>query len=464
LRPVRSKLSVSLATVFGDRQRPETEHALATNILADYASDAPDQLAELLMVSDPKAYLSLFPVAEKRAEQVMPALQAELLKKATYSWSDPPLDPSWIEPDDALVSRIESAQGMLAERFAFCQTMPLEEFLATAEGLRKSGYRPVRFRPYADGSGTRVAAVWTRDGRHWRLASGQTTNEVRRQDQRNRAKKYLPVDVAGYVTSVGDQPPERYAVLWVEAPGDDARLYVGATDDDLSEAQKPLDDAKLIPRTLHVLRSPDGRVHLSDVWGTPPSPGVTSQGYRDLFAWDYAENQALFSDRVLIDIAVSEAGKRLSAPERAQKTLKANDDDSGAVMDRARAWLRLGESDKALVALNAVLAESKDDLGALALRAIAQARLGKKEPALADLARYQNEAPERSRLYLAVVVAAEPATGLSRRQGPHGRAPGAECGGPGAPGEGRVGVASPTAQRRPARPQLHHQLAQAARG
>ena len=44
---------------------------------------------------------------------------------------------------------------------------------------------------------------------------------------------------------------------------------------------------------------------------------------------------------------------------------------------------------------------------ALELRAIAQARLGKKEPALADLARYQKDAPERSRLYLAAVVAAE---------------------------------------------------------
>ena len=95
--------------------------------------------------------MSLFPVAEKRAEQVLPVFQAELAKKATYSWNDPPLDPSWTKPDAALVSRIESAQGILAERFAFCQTMPLDEFLTTAEALRKSGYRPVRFRPYADG-------------------------------------------------------------------------------------------------------------------------------------------------------------------------------------------------------------------------------------------------------------------------------------------------------------------------
>ena len=48
-------------------------------------------------------------------------------------------------------AKIESAQGMLAERFAFCQTMPLDEFLTIAEALRPSGYRPTRFRPYAEG-------------------------------------------------------------------------------------------------------------------------------------------------------------------------------------------------------------------------------------------------------------------------------------------------------------------------
>jgi eukaryotic-like serine/threonine-protein kinase len=415
LHPVRKKLSASLATIFRDKERPETEHTLATNILADYAGDNPDRLAELLMVADPKAYLSLYPVAEKRAQKVLPVLQAELAKKASYSWNDRPLDPSWIEPNAAVVSRIESAEGMLAERFAFCQTMPLDEFLATSEALRKSGYRPVRFRTYADGTGTRVAAVWNRDGRPWRLSSGQTRDEIRRQDEKIRTEKFLPVDVAGYVTGIVGQPAERYAALWVEKSGnDDARLYLGATDDDLTEAQKPLDDAKLIPRTLQAVRSPDGRVRYSGVWGKPPSAGVSTQGYRDLFAWDFAEDQALFSDRVLVDVAVGEAGKRLSVAERtrealkrAEKTLQTKPDDLSALRARASALVRLGENDKALVAVNGVLAKSKDDSSALELRAIAQARLGKKEPALADLAKYQKDVQDRSGLFLAAVVAAE---------------------------------------------------------
>ena len=231
LRPMRGRLTAPLVSIFRDK-RPESEHTQATNILTDYASDDPDRLAELLMVSDPKAYLSLFPVAEKKAEQVLPMFRAELAKKATYSWNDPPLDPSWTKPDAALVSRIESAQGILAERFAFCQTIRLDEFLTTAEALRKSGYRPIRFRPYSDEKAVRVAGIWTRDGRPWRMSSGLTADEVRQQDERTKKDKFLPVDVAGYeTTDAAGKPADRYAALWVENTGDDdARLYVG--DDD----------------------------------------------------------------------------------------------------------------------------------------------------------------------------------------------------------------------------------------
>jgi hypothetical protein len=226
LRPVRRSLTGPLATLFQEMSHPETEHTLATNILADYARDDPDRLAELLMVSDPKAFLSLFPIVAKRAEQTLP-----VFRKATISWNDAPLDPSWTQPDNALVSQIDSAQGMLAERFAFCQTAPLHEFLNTALALRKSGYRPVRCRPYADGKVVRVAAVWTRDRRNWRISSGLTALELGQQDERNKRAQFLPVDVAGYLAIEADgKPTERYAALWVEKSGnDEARMYVGAT-------------------------------------------------------------------------------------------------------------------------------------------------------------------------------------------------------------------------------------------
>src|SRR5262249_22143856 len=161
------------------------EHALATNILADYAKDSPDLLAGLLMAADPRAFRTLFPVAERQAEKTLPVLRAEFEKTATFDWNDRPLDPSLTNPDAALADRIAAAGGLVAERFAFCQAMPLDQFLATSEALRASGYRPIRFRPYADGPAVRVAAVWTRDGRKWRIAPGLTTEEARRLDAMN---------------------------------------------------------------------------------------------------------------------------------------------------------------------------------------------------------------------------------------------------------------------------------------
>ena len=368
------------------------------------------------MVADPKAYLTLFPVAEQQAEQILPVFQAELAKKATSRWNDPPLDPSWTKPDAALVEPDRGGRGMLAERFAFCQTMPLDEFLATAEALRKSGYRPVRFRPYADGTVTRVAAVWTRDGRNWRLASGLTPDEVRQQDEKNRTEKFLPVDVAGYVATGDGKPADRYAALWVEKAGDDdARLYVGATDDDLTDVQKPLDDAKLIPRTLHALRSPDGRAAVLRRLGQAPvarrhHPGLPRPvrvGLRREPGPVQRPGARRRRGRRGRQAAVGRRAGPGGAASGRRRRSRPSPTTSSARSARARARLRLGENDKALDDLNAVLAKSKDDLDALELRAIAQARLGKKEPALADLAQYQKDAPERSRLYLAAVVAAE---------------------------------------------------------
>ncbi len=54
----------------------------------------------------------------------------------------------------------------------------MDELLATAEGLRKSGYRPEKFRPYGDGQVLRAAAVWARDGRDWRIGWDLTAAEV----------------------------------------------------------------------------------------------------------------------------------------------------------------------------------------------------------------------------------------------------------------------------------------------
>ena len=88
LRPVRGKLNASLVAIFRDKGHPETEHALATNILTDYAEDDPNLVADILMDAEPKAYAALFPIIERQEAKTLPSLRAEIAKRATISETD----------------------------------------------------------------------------------------------------------------------------------------------------------------------------------------------------------------------------------------------------------------------------------------------------------------------------------------------------------------------------------------
>jgi serine/threonine protein kinase/formylglycine-generating enzyme required for sulfatase activity/tetratricopeptide (TPR) repeat protein len=469
LQPVRGKLTAPLATIFEEKERTESEHKLATSILANYASDDPVRLAELLMVADPPAYLKLFPVAEKSAEQALPVFQAELAKRATYSWNDPPIDPAWTKPDAGLASQIEAAEGLLSERFAFCQTMPLDEFLTTAEALRKSGYRPVRFRPYADEQVVLVAAVWARDGRNWRMASGLTggelltrdgeLREVRRGspdpavsateglqspgagpkgdprssedaagrpavqkragsgDPRPTSPSFIPVDAAGYVATDPDgKPADRYAALWVvKSIDDDARLFVGLTADEESQLEDKLKNANLVPRAIQATVGAEGHTRYSGVWGRPPGAAITGRTHRDQFEGNFEQTQAELGDQLLVDLAISRASKPPSihdqaqaALEKADQKLKTKPDDLDARFSRAMAHFRLGENQQALDDLQVVIGKNPQATAAKQYKLLVLARLGKKQDAHSELAKFQQEeTAESSKLYLAAVVAAE---------------------------------------------------------
>jgi eukaryotic-like serine/threonine-protein kinase len=82
LRPVHARLTAPLAAVFRDKNRSETVHSLATDILADYAKDDPRVLAEVVMDADPKEYGAFLLLAERQAAQALPLFQAELRKTA----------------------------------------------------------------------------------------------------------------------------------------------------------------------------------------------------------------------------------------------------------------------------------------------------------------------------------------------------------------------------------------------
>jgi hypothetical protein len=365
------------------------------------------------MAADPKAYRTLFPVAERQAKKILPVFWAELEKTATFDWSDQPLDPSWTTPAPALVARIEAAGGLVAERFAFCQAMPLDQFMTTVESLQPSGYRPIRFRPYADGPAVWVAAVWTRDGRKWRIAMGLTPEEARKQDASNRDAKLFPVDIAGYLTTDGKRP-DHYAALWSEMPDDDIRLVVGANEDELIDIEKTFEDSQLKPRTFHAFCGSDGLQRYSGIWGKAPRTAVTTPNVRDLFEDNFATEQVKRGDQWLIDVAVSAASRQRTVAERAlailqraEKTLQSKPENAAARLERGMSHFRLGEVQQALDDFNALIKKDPDAVEALRYRAMTLARLGKMPEALAELEKFQKrDEPDRAKLILAVIVAA----------------------------------------------------------
>ena len=394
LRPVRTPITTSLGAVFRNA-------------------------ANLLMDADPKTYATCFAIVRYHEPLTLPLLKAEIARKLTPSWNDPPLDPSWTKPDPTLTAKIESAQGMLKDCFGFCQTMLLDEFVKVAEALHPSGYRPTRFRPYAEDKNLRVAAVWSRDGRPWRLAHDQTADEIRQTDERNRKEGYLPVEVAGYLTASEDagKPTSHFAALWTQRTGldDDARIVLASSATELTKLQEQLKKAGLIPLVLHSWRQGDDKLSYAGVWhktatGTSDTaylenglsetqlPGVVDQHPGSLIDLDLAAAPPPNGTRERAALAL----------QAAEAALKANPDDLDARLAQALAHLQLGESQKAIGDIDAVIKKSPQLTQAYQDRAIAHARLGHKDQARADMEKYEiGNRNESQKLCLAVIVAAE---------------------------------------------------------
>ncbi len=83
LRPLRRGLVSALSLTFQDPSKSDSERSLATSILADYAANDAERLADVLMSADAKPFATLFPVAQRMAGEVLPLLQAEIEKSAT---------------------------------------------------------------------------------------------------------------------------------------------------------------------------------------------------------------------------------------------------------------------------------------------------------------------------------------------------------------------------------------------
>jgi len=244
LRPVAPQVVPALSNIFNDPGRGELAKVLATSLLADYAAKDPDTLTELVLAADAVSDKLLFPVLQQHQAAAVKNLEVVLDQRLEPDWKDTPLDPAWTEPSPAVRAQIESAHGLIAERFSFCQDMPLATFLEVAEDLRPSGYRPTRIRPHlslprnpsirpiAGGEGGRrpdeggaslaatptlqVAAIFTRDNLRWHVDPSLSKADLPVPDTPATKDGLLLTDIAIIPSTVESAEPH-FIALWSES-------------------------------------------------------------------------------------------------------------------------------------------------------------------------------------------------------------------------------------------------------
>jgi serine/threonine protein kinase/formylglycine-generating enzyme required for sulfatase activity len=414
LRPIRVSLLRPLGAIFRDTGRPEAERVLAAQLLADYAADRPNVLADLAKDAIPRQYALLRPRLQAQKARVIPFLNQELNRRPTPAWKDPPLNPAWRAPDRALLQQIEDAEGLWAERYALCQTLPLERFAALAEGLRPAGYRPTRFRPYAAGGRVRVAAVWTRDDVDWQMSPGLPADAVLRKQAAMAKQGYVPVDVAGYLESgSGKNPAARYVALWAKLPakGEEVRMVVGEADPKHRATLNWLRDHGFTPRTYQVLVGSDGKNLYSSI--RVKSSGPASFWHTSVR--DEAGYAGKLTPRYLqADVGLFKVSPPLPSRQRyadqlarADKDLKGKPENLAARFRRVQALVELGKNREALPDLDGLIQKNPRNSEYYRYRAIARAHLGEAAAARKDLAEFQklNLAPQK-KAYLDAVVCA----------------------------------------------------------
>jgi formylglycine-generating enzyme required for sulfatase activity len=307
LRPVRDQLLPPLSAICRDPGRRESERYQATDVLFDYAADRPAVLADVLMSADERQWARLWPKVPSQRDGAIARFTQELDKTLSAEWKDAPLNSTWGAPEPALIRQVEAAGGMVGERFALCQTLPLGEFDALARGLRKAGYRPLRFRPYSRKPDAQarvsvlVAALWTRDGQEAPYGHGLTAEEATKRDAEMRGRSLVPLDVAGYLAPGDGAGEARYAVLWgpKEAGTEDVKMYVGVPAARLQAAWEPLQKGGFVPLTMSNFTIDDSSYE-SAVWWKPART-LETKVYYDSYSEEQYE-QALTPSNLQIDL------------------------------------------------------------------------------------------------------------------------------------------------------------------
>jgi serine/threonine protein kinase/formylglycine-generating enzyme required for sulfatase activity len=288
--PLAARLVAPLGDIFRDRQRSEFERLTAANLLASYAVQDLELLADLIQVATAEQFQVLLPVVRDQRENLEPRLLEVLNERPRWEWrrglfgvptaespvraiyasrtaSADPLE-SFVDPDllqdpaarEPLAEKLRAAEGRLADAWAWCWRLHAEDLMGLSSKLGEHGYRPVNVRPYRQLDEDFMAVLWHRDGRRWEIRQNLGPDELRQLVPRQRAAGLIPADVAFMPSPAGHDSDDdgmsqapRFITLWFQPhegdPVRDGDLYVLVHDDDHEDYWRPLNDRGFVPRS-----------------------------------------------------------------------------------------------------------------------------------------------------------------------------------------------------------------------
>ncbi|HQZ65500.1 MAG TPA: SUMF1/EgtB/PvdO family nonheme iron enzyme, partial [Planctomycetaceae bacterium] len=400
LRPIASRLVSALSDIFKDPERGELAKSLATTLLADYAAQDVDSLTELVLAADPVSDKALFPVLQQHQQAAVQKMEAILDRRLQPNWHDAARDPAWTDPSAAVRAKIETAHGLIGERWAFCQDMPWDTFLEIVETLRASGYRPTKVRPHlsllplAGGEGGRrpdegvaTAAIWTRDSLKWELQPTVTKDQLPAPDAPATKDGLMLTDLAAFPSADPAAKPQ-FVALWCEpATADEQRrVVIDVSEAELTAAQTQLTEQGFASQsTITVRTDSDGQRRYTAI--------ISNQGAASELRPAYAGFELVHQPQW--DVAVAPA-KKLADPleqfrqQMAQiEVLPAEQVDDPQIREiRATANYRLGNLNAALADLDFLISKEIATTSVLQYRTLTLARLGKADEAKASLEKY----------------------------------------------------------------------------
>lgn len=255
LRPIRDHLIPALTRVHSDPQSSETSRSLSASLLASYAEENTELLSEILLAANPDTDTFLLPIllSPEHRDAAVKLIENVFEEQPDYSWKETPIDSKWDVPSERHRLSIESAHGILGERFAFCLEMPMSRFVELSEALRPAGYRPTHVRPHRSlnvsqsdsrehqpasptqlgGGDFLVAAVWVRDGGDFEIDRSLPAEQVPAFDPDNQMMLHLEAsksrrglllqDVCAVPGENADSIPN-YLTIWSKPSKSDKEL------------------------------------------------------------------------------------------------------------------------------------------------------------------------------------------------------------------------------------------------